>query len=550
MTMQQTPLLMSRLMDRGAQLQPEVEVVTATADGTRRQTLAETRDRAHQLAHALAKAGIEIGDRVATFMWNSSRHLEAYHAIACMGAVLHTLNIRLSDVDLEYIINHAGDRIIIVDADMLPKLEELAGRMPTVERIIVATEPGLEGWSTSLPNAVDFDDFIAEQATVYDWPEIDENSPLGLCYTSGTTGKPKGVMYTHRSNYLHTVSICMTDVMGLSAADTVLGIVPMFHANAWGLPWAACMLGMQQVFPHRFMDPKRLTELLASEKITMSAGVPTIWQGVRSVLDATPGKFDLSHLQRLTCGGSAPPPSLIGWFRDELGVEMIQGWGMTETSPLATISRRLGKRKHKDMSDAERAANQAKAGLLMPGLELEIFDDEWKRLPHDGEAFGELLIRGPWICSEYYNDPQPEKFHDGWLVTGDVAKIDAEGYLIITDRSKDLIKSGGEWISSVDLENHIVALDGVAQACVVAQPHPKWDERPVALVVKQPGAELDNGQVLAHCSEKFAKWQLPDDVLFVDAIPLTATGKMDKKVVRAKLGEDGYQLPDLAGKRA
>lgn len=550
MTMQQTPLLMSRLMDRGAQMQPEVEVVTATADGTRRQTLAETRDRAHQLAHALAKAGIGIGDRVATFMWNGSRHLEAYHAIACMGAVLHTLNIRLSDVDLEYIINHAGDRIIIVDADMLPKLEELAGRMPTVERIIVATEPGLEGWSTSLPNAVDYEDFISEQPTDYDWPEIDENSPLGLCYTSGTTGKPKGVMYTHRSNYLHTISICMTDVMGLSAADTVLGIVPMFHANAWGLPWAASMLGMQQVFPHRFMDPKRLTELLESEKITMSAGVPTIWQGVRSVLEAAPGKFDLSNLQRLTCGGSAPPPSLIGWFWDELGVEMIQGWGMTETSPLATISRRSGKRKHRDMSDAERAANQAKAGLLMPGLELEIFDDEWKALPHDGKAFGELLIRGPWICSEYYNDPQPEKFHDGWLVTGDVAKIDPEGYLIITDRSKDLIKSGGEWISSVDLENHIVALDGVAQACVVAQPHPKWDERPVAVVVKKAGAELSKDKVLAHCGEKFAKWQLPDDVLFVDAIPLTATGKMDKKVVRAKLADDGYQLPDLAGKRA
>ncbi len=548
MTMQQTPLLMSRLMDRGAQMQPDVEVVTATADGVRRQTLAETRDRAHQLAHALARAGIGIGDRVATFMWNSSRHLEAYHAIACMGAVLHTLNIRLSDVDLEYIINHAEDRIIIVDADLLPKLEELAGRMPTVERIVVATEPGLEGWKTSLPNAIDYEDFIREQPKQYDWPEFDENSPLGLCYTSGTTGKPKGVMYTHRSNYLHTISICMTDVMGLSAMDTVLGIVPMFHANAWGLPWAACMLGMQQVYPHRFMDPQRLTELLANEKVTMSAGVPTIWQGVRAVLEAAPGKFDLSHLKRMTCGGSAPPPSLIQWFFDELGVEMIQGWGMTETSPLATISRRSGKRKHLEMSDADRAANQAKAGLLMPGLELEIFDDEWKPLPHDGEAFGELLIRGPWICSEYYKDPQPEKFHDGWLVTGDVAKIDPEGYLIITDRSKDLIKSGGEWISSVDLENHIVAMSGVAQACVVAQPHPKWDERPVALVVKKDDADLSKDQVMAHCSEKFAKWQLPDDVLFVEGIPLTSTGKMDKKVVRAKLSDDGYELPSLKEK--
>lgn len=548
MTMQQTPLLMSRLMDRGATIQPEVEVVTATADGVRRQTMRETRDRAHQLAHALAAAGVEVGDRVGTFMWNGARHLEAYHAISCMGAVLHTLNIRLSDTDLEYIVNHAEDKVILVDADLLPKLEALKDRMPTVKTFVVATEPGLEGWETSLPNAIDYEDFIAGKATDYAWPEIDENAPLGLCYTSGTTGKPKGVMYTHRSNYLHTITIAMTDVMNLSAVDTLCGIVPMFHANAWGLPWVASMLGMKQVYPHRFMDPARLAQLIADEGVTISAGVPTIWQGVRAVVEANPGKHDFSSLQRLTCGGSAPPASLIDWFWQELGVEMVQGWGMTETSPLATISRRIAKRSDLEKTDAERAANQAKAGLLMPGLELEIFDDQWNTLPHDGEAFGELLIRGPWICSEYYRNPQPEKFHDGWLVTGDVAKIDPEQYLIITDRSKDLIKSGGEWISSVDLENHIVAMPEVAQACVVAQPHPKWDERPVAMVVLKEGAELDAQAVLAHCTSKFAKWQLPDDVLFVDAIPLTTTGKMDKKVVRAKLQDDGYRLPDLREK--
>jgi len=457
MTMQQTPLLMSRLMDRGATIQPEVEVVTATADGVRRQTMRETRDRAHQLAHALAAAGVEVGDRVGTFMWNGARHLEAYHAISCMGAVLHTLNIRLSDTDLEYIVNHAEDKVILVDADLLPKLEALKDRMPTVKTFVVATEPGLEGWETSLPNAIDYEAFIAGKPTDYAWPEIDENAPLGLCYTSGTTGKPKGVMYTHRSNYLHTITIAMTDVMGLSAVDTLCGIVPMFHANAWGLPWVASMLGMKQVYPHRFMDPARLAQLIADEGVTISAGVPTIWQGVRAVVEANPGKHDFSSLQRLTCGGSAPPASLIDWFWQELGVEMVQGWGMTETSPLATISRRIAKRSDLDKTDAERAANQAKAGLLMPGLELEIFDDAWNALPHDGQACGELLIRGPWICSEYYKNPQPEKFHDGWLVTGDVAKIDPEQYLIITDRSKDLIKSGGEWISSVDLENHIVA---------------------------------------------------------------------------------------------
>jgi len=544
MTMQQTPLLMHRLMDRGAMLQPDVEVMTATADGARSQTMLETRNRAHQLAHALNDAGIEIGDRVATFMWNGARHLEAYHAVACMGAVIHTLNIRLSPVDLEYIINHAQDKIIIVDADILPALEKLAGKMPSVEKIVVAAEPGFENWETSLPNAIDYEEFIKGKATKYQWPEIDENSAMGLCYTSGTTGKPKGVMYTHRANYLHTVAIAMTDVMGLSATDTLLGIVPMFHANAWGLPWVACMLGMKQVYPHRFMVPDHLARMIMDYDVTISAGVPTIWQGVKGLIEANPDKYKFNALTRLTCGGSAPPPSLIEWFWDALGVEMVQGWGMTETSPLATISRRTGKRKHLEMGDAERAANQAKAGLPIPGLEIEIFDDQWNVLPHDGKAFGELLIRGPWICSEYFNNPQPDKFHNGWLITGDVAKIDPEGYIIITDRSKDLIKSGGEWISSVDLENHIAGMAAVAQACVVAHPHPRWDERPVALVIKKPDVELTPEQVMAHCESKFAKWQLPDDVLFVDSIPLTATGKMDKKVVRAQLEADGYKLPD------
>ena len=545
MAMQHTPLLMSKILDRGATVAPDEEIVTATQSGVRRQTYRETRDRAHQLAHALRDAGIGIGDRVGTFMWNGSRHLEAYHACAGMGAVLHTLNVRLSDTDLEYIIDHAQDKVIIVDADVLPLLEKLNGRMPSVERVIVAVEEGFENWETGLPDPVDYEEFIAGKPTEYDWPEIDENSPLGLCYTSGTTGNPKGVEYEHRSQYLHTITICMSDSMGLSALDSLCGIVPMFHAMGWGLPWAALMIGCKQVMPHRFMDPERLLKLMVDEEVSISAGVPTIWQGIKSIYEADPDGCDLSKLQRLTCGGSAPPPSLIRWYWDTLGVEMIQGWGMTETSPLATLSRRVAKRSQLQLSEDEQFENVAKAGQVMPGIEVEIFDEDFNPLPHDGESVGEILIRGPWICSEYYNDPQPEKFHDGWLITGDVGKIDPAEYLIISDRSKDLVKSGGEWISSVDLENHVVALEGVAQACVVAQPHPRWDERPVVLCVLAEGAQVTAEDVISHCATKFAKWQLPDDVLFVDSVPLTSTGKMDKKVVRADLEAQGYVLPDL-----
>ncbi len=544
MTMQQTPLLLSRILGRGAKLDPNEEVVTMQEKGTHRQTLRTTWNRANQVAHALNEAGIEVGDRVASFMWNNYRHLELYQAVPSMGAVLHTLNIRLSPTDLEYIINHAEDKVIFVDEDLLPLLEPLAGKIPTVEKIIVCRHG--EGVTSDLPDQVDYEAFIEGKAKKYDWPEIDENSPMGLCYTSGTTGKPKGVMYTNRSTYLHTITQAMTDAMSLSALDSLCGIVPMFHAMGWGLPFAASMLGCKQVMPHKYMTPDRLIQLMSDEEVTISAGVPTIWQGVKSIVESDEGsKYDLSKLSRLTCGGSAPPVSLMRWYSDNLGVEMVQGWGMTETNPLGTLSRKVAKRSHKLLTEDQQFENIAKAGLLMPGLEIEIFDDHWNPLPHDGEAVGELLIRGPWIASEYFNDPQPEKFHDGWLVTGDVAKIDAEEYLIIADRSKDLIKSGGEWISSVDLENHIVALDGVSQAAVVAQPHPKWDERPVALVILVEGANVTRDLIISHCGEIFAKWQLPDDVIFVEQIPLTSTGKIDKKTIRAELEAANYKLPDL-----
>ena len=534
---------MSHLLGRGARLDPDIEIVTLQAEGTHRQTLEATAQRAAQLANALTNHGMKIGDRVASFMWNNYRHLELYQAVPSMGCVLHTLNIRLGPQDLEYIINHAEDRIIVVDEDLLPLLEPLLDKTPSVELLLVCQHG--EGRKSSFKNQFDYETFIQHESSSIDWPEIDENSPMGLCYTSGTTGKPKGVMYTNRSTWLHTVAQSMTDSMNLSARDAICGIVPMFHAMGWGLPFAASMLGCKQVMPHKFMDPERLVRLMAEEEVTISAGVPTIWQGVKTVLEEAPGKYDLSHLTRLTCGGSAPPTSLIRWYAEKLNIEMIQGWGMTETNPLGTLSRKVGKRSHLNLTENQQFENTAKAGLLMPGLEIEIVDENWQPLPHDGEAVGELLIRGPWICSEYYKDPQPDKFHDGWLVTGDVAKIDPEEYLIITDRSKDLIKSGGEWISSVDLENHIVALEGVQQAAVIAHPHPKWDERPVAIVILAEGAKITKGQIVKHCAEMFAKWQLPDDVLFVDEIPLTSTGKIDKKTIRAQLEETAYQLPDL-----
>jgi acyl-CoA synthetase (AMP-forming)/AMP-acid ligase II len=547
MTMQRTPLLLSRLMERGPLLCPREEIVTRTETGIHRQTYADLRRRAHQVAHALSGKGVKIGDRVASFLWNNHRHLELYYAVPSMGAVLHTLNIRLSPRDLEYIINHADDKVIFIDEDLLPLLEPLAGKCPTVELWVVCSDKPEGEWKTTLPGAIGYEEFIAAQKDNgdYAWPELDENSPMGLCYTSGTTGHPKGVMYTHRSTYLHTMAQAMTDAMALSATDCALPIVPMFHAMSWGLPFTTTMLGTKVVFPNRFMGVKDLLDLMASEKVTVSAGVPTIWQGVKAAVEADLDRWDLSSLWRVTCGGSAPPISLMRWYWDKLKIEMIQGWGMTETNPLGTLSRKVAKRCQQDLSLDEQFANAAKAGLPIPGLEIEIFDENWNPLPHDGESIGELCIRGPWIAAEYYNNPQPEKFHDGWLVTGDVAKIDPEQYLIIADRSKDLIKSGGEWISSVDIENDIVAVPGVAQACVVAQPHPKWDERPVALVVKTPGADVTPESVIEHLGKSFAKWQLPDEVIFVDSLPLTSTGKLDKKVVRADLQSKGYQLPDL-----
>ncbi len=537
MTMMQTPLLMKTLMERGPKFFPDTEIVSKMRDQVHRYTYADMGKRAKQLANALTKLGVRKGDRVATLAWNGYRHLEIYYAVPCMGAVLHTLNLRLSAEHLAYIINHAEDSVICVDADLLPLLDRIADQITGVKHFIVMSNTG--DYTTKLKPAHDYEKLIQGESTHFIWPDLDENAPMGLCYTSGTTGHPKGAMYTHRSNYLHTISQGMAEGMAVTSSDTVMAVVPMFHANAWGLPYAGCMLGFKQVFPGPMMDGASICQLLQDEKVTITAGVPTIWMGVKTEVEANPGKYDFTHLRSMTCGGSAPPRYLIDWLETNLGIEFLQGWGMTETSPLGTVCRLKGK-----MHDWDREKQldvKQRCGIIAAGLEARVVDDNGNEVEHDGLAMGKLLIRGPWIVSEYYKADAPERFPDGWFDTGDIATIDAEGYLAIADRAKDVIKSGGEWISSVDMENIIMAMPGVAEAAVIGIHHPRWQERPLACVVKKADADVTKEGVLAFLSDKVAKWWLPDDVVFVDAIPKTSVGKFDKKVMRVQF--ENYELP-------
>ncbi len=528
-TMMNTPLTMPVLMDRGPMLAPDVEIVSKMRDKTHRYTYAEFGRRSRQLASALTNLGVKQGDRVATFAWNGYRHLEIYYAVPCMGAVLHTLNLRLSPADLEYIINHAEDSVICVDEDLLPLLEKLAGKIPTVKHFVVMSNTG--EFKTGLSPALDYEKLITAEKPEFNWPELDENSPMGLCYTSGTTGNPKGVMYTHRSNHIHTITGGLPDMLGLTRSDVIMAVVPMFHANAWGLPYIGVMLGIKQVFPGSTMDGASVCQLIQDEKVTFTGGVPTIWLGVMNELQQNPGKYDLSSLRTMICGGSAPPRAMIDWFETNLGIEFVQAWGMTETSPLGTVTHL--KPNMKSWAREKILDVKQRAGIHAPGLEIRITDDGGNEVPHDGVSMGRLLIRGPWIASTYYKqDPTPDKFPDGWLDTGDVATIDAEGYMAIADRSKDLVKSGGEWISSVDLENAIMAVPGVAEAAVIAINHPKWLERPLACVVKKPGAEVAKEQIYEHLSKNFAKWWMPDEIVFIESVPKTSVGKFDKKVLR------------------
>ena len=519
------PLLLSTLYDHAAWIYPDQEVVSVDADrSVSRWTYAGIDSRIRRLATAFDSLGVGQGEAVGTFAWNNHRHHELYWATANTGRICHTINIRLFADQIVYIVNHARDKAIFVDPDLVPLLAPIADRLETVETFVIM---GPEA-SDAIPGSVAYEDLIADQAEHGKWPLLDERSPMMFCYTSGTTGNPKGVAYTQRSTYMHTISNLAN--FAIEPTDNVLPVVPMFHASAWGYPFMATTKGAKLTYPGPDLSPEGLVNLFTGEKVTFSAGVPTVWMGIKQYLDAHP-EIDVSSIRAFLCGGSAVPRSMIeGYWRDR-GIRVIQGWGMTETNPVASMAYLKPHMEEWDLQD--QLDRLETAGIPTSGLQVKIVDEVGDELPHDGEAFGELLIRGPWIAAEYYKDDRtPQSFEDGWLRTGDVCKITPEGYIRITDRAKDVIKSGGEWISSLDVENELMAHPAVAEATVVGLKHVKWQERPAAFVVLAQGAEATSEELIDHLSTRVAKWWLPDEIVFVDEIPKTGTGKFDKKVVR------------------
>ncbi|MFE4817846.1 long-chain fatty acid--CoA ligase [Streptomyces sp. NPDC056704] len=548
-TMQDVPLLISRILTHGSAIHGTSQVITWTGEGEpQRRSYAEIGDRAAQLAHALREdLGVEDDDRVATLMWNNAEHVEAYFGIPSMGAVLHTLNLRLPAEQLVFIVNHAADRVIIANGSLLPLLAPLLPHLPTVEHVVVSG-PGdrslLEGASAQVH---EYDELIAGKPTTYDWPELDERAAAAMCYTSGTTGDPKGVIYSHRSIYLHSMQVNMAQSMGLTDQDTSLVVVPQFHVNAWGLPHATFMTGVNLLMPDRFLQPAPLAEMIESERPTHAAAVPTIWQGLLGELHAKPR--DVSSLTQVTIGGSACPPSLMEAF-DKLGMRVCHAWGMTETSPLGTIARPPAAVVGTD----EEFAYRLTQGRFPAGVEARLTGPGGERLPWDGESAGELEVRGPWIAGAYYGGQGTEplrpadKFsEDGWLKTGDVGTISHDGFLTLTDRAKDVIKSGGEWISSVDLENALMSHPAVAEAAVVAVPDDKWGERPLATVVLREGVTADFASLRTFLAEegKIAKWQLPERWTIIESVPKTSVGKFDKKVLRRQYAEGALDVTQL-----
>jgi len=537
--MQDRPLLISQMIDFAATYYPDVEIVTRTVEGPiHRYGYRDAAKRAKQVAEALQGLGIKLGDRIGTLAWNTHRHFELYFGSSGLGAVLHTINPRLAPDHVAYIANHAEDQVIFVDLNLLPIVEGVWSHLKTVKHVVVMTDRAHMPAASKIPKLLCYEELIAGKPGTLKWPVFDEKTASSLCYTSGTTGNPKGVLYSHRSTVIHSMMMCSGPVLGMTPDTTILPVVPMFHANAWGLVYAGPICGTKLVFPGPKLDGASIYELLDKEKVTMSAGVPTVWL---ALLDyCAQNKLKMSSVKRTLIGGSAVPISMISRFWKEHGVEVAQGWGMTEMSPLGTLTRfNKGER---DLPEDQRFAITAKAGRPVFGCEMKIIDDAGNDLPADGETSGNLVVRGPWIVKGYMKGDGGSQFLDeDWFATGDVCKIEKDGSVVITDRSKDVIKSGGEWISSIDLENAAMGCPGVAEAAVIGVKHPKWDERPLLVVVRRPEASVTKDDILKFLNGKIAKWWMPDDVQFIDQIPHGATGKILKTALR-KHFED-YKLP-------
>ncbi len=527
--MMDQPLLISSIIEHADRYFGSNEIVSRRVEGDlHRYTYRDCHKRAKQLANALAGLGVKLGDRVGTIAWNGYRHLEAYYAISGSGAVLHTINPRLHPDQIAYIANHAEDQVLLFDLTFLPAVEAFFSQCKAIKAFILMADRDRMPAATTIPNLLCYEDLIAANSSDYTWPLFDENSASSLCYTSGTTGNPKGALYSHRSTVLHSYASAMPDSLNVSARDTVLPVVPMFHVNAWGLPYSVPLTGAKMVFPGPAMDGKSIYELFESEKVTFSAGVPTVWLGLLNYMAQHDLKF--TSFKRTVIGGSACPPAMMRAFRHQHGVEVVHAWGMTEMSPLGTAG--TLQTKHFALSDEAQTAILEKQGHAIFGVDMKIVDDANVELPWDGKTYGNLLVRGPWIIKSYFKNEGGDVLVDGWFPTGDVATIDADGYMQITDRSKDVIKSGGEWIGTIDLENIAMAHPAVLQAACIGVFHPKWDERPLLLVVKKAGADVSKEALLQFYEGKIAKWWTPDDIAFIDALPIGATGKILKNKLR------------------